>query len=131
MKTNGSYANIKEKILEQEAKESFKYLSDEQLMESAYNKSTLGKRFESFDAESGALFTVTALITVVGAIATSVVYHFVSSWIVLLVAGLLLAIPAASVVIFSMLAIGHVHSKKNSYKLALIELNRREKSANL
>lgn len=131
MKANGSYANIKEKILEQEAKESFKYLSDEELMESAYQESTLGKRFESFDAESGALFMLTTLITVVGVIVTAVVYHFVNSWIVLLVAGLLLAIPVASVLILSMLAIGHVHSKKNKYKLALIELNRREKSANL
>lgn len=80
------------------------------------------KQASTFDGLTQYFFTWALGITIIGSFITYLIYQLNESWITLLVAGIVLIIPALSVLIFSCLLVSEILRNKKNYQEIVEEL---------
>lgn len=111
--------------------EHFKYYDTETLKRHASQSGTLSKRLNSVEGMTSYFFSRCLAVTVVGSVLTWVLYMLMGSWIILLVSGILLFLPALSVLILGMVIVGDAYESKQEYNLTVAEIERRSRSEHL
>lgn len=111
--------------------ERYSYASDEDLKRWYRQSNTLGKRLSSAEGLTLYFFLWSSGITVVGSLLTLLIHSWIGSWIVLLVGGIVLALPVLSVIILGISILAEAHGDKITNREYLRELRRRDAASSL
>lgn len=106
--------------------EKYKHFSTPQLKRYASQSNSWGKRLANVEGLTAYFFSVCLAIMVFGGLVVALVYAWLGSWIVLLVGGLLLAIPCLTVIILGIGIIFEIVQAKAKYNSSMAEIERRE-----
>lgn len=112
-----------------DTEEEYKDYSTKQLKRYASQSNSWGKRIAQADGLTEYFFVTCLGITVFGSLITAFLYAFIGSWVVLLVAGILLIIPCLTILILGMNILMGAFSAKAEYNALMNEIERREKKS--